>query len=235
MYKLIKTTYKNRSASYKKFKLPQGKEKSLFDYIFDLNTVEPHVINELKSSVISSEADKGEVSIYLDFLFELKRIMTELNYEVPKSEPSKMSRIASASASASGINSIVAVGSSYVGTALTRYNEMLREYIIMTGNFGTITSRYAIDYNSLSSLSLEEKKKIEDDIKQKTGKISSAIVAITEENNDLTNAANEDVDASTGLTLENSDIGLNITGGRQKQSKKLKIKRNKSKRNFNNL
>jgi hypothetical protein len=231
MYKLIKTTYKNRFASYKKFKLFKGSEDHLFDPIFDLNDKKPRDINELKKSVMTEEADGGEVSIYLDFLFELKRIMTELNYQVPKSEPSNMSR----AASISGINSIVAVGSSYVGTALTRYNEMLREYIIMTGNFGTITSRYAIDYNSLSSLSLEEKKKIEDDIKQKTGKISSAIVAITEENNDLTNAANEDVDASTGLTLENSDIGLNITGGRQKQSKKLKIKRNKSKRNFNNL
>jgi hypothetical protein len=233
MYKLIKTTYKNRFASYKKFKLSQGKENYLFDHIFDLDNKEPRDINEVKESVMTNEADEGEVSIYLDFLFELKRIMTELNYEVPKSDPSSMSRIASAS----GINSIVAVGSAYVGTALTRYNEMLREYIIMTGNFGTITSRYAIDYNSLSSLSLEEKKKIEDDIKQKTGKISSAIVEIIEENKNLVNNANQAADAAAGLTLENSGLSqiLESTGGRQKQSKKLKIKRNKSKRNFNNL
>ena len=233
MYKLIKTTYKNRFASYKKFKLFIGSEDHLFDPIFDLNDKKPRDINEVKKSVMSDEADGGEVSIYLEFLFELKRIMTELNYQVPKSDPSSMSRIASAS----GINSIVAVGSAYVGTALTRYNEMLREYIIMTGNFGTITSRYAIDYNSLSSLSLEEKKKIEDDIKQKTGKISSAIKEITEENNELTKATTQQADAAAATgpdnTPENSDIDLK--GGRQKQSKKLKIKRNKSKRNFDNF
>jgi len=240
MYKLIKTTYKNRLASYKKFKLLQGKENSLFDYIFDLSE-QPRDINKVKESVMpnEAEADGGEVSIYLDFLFELKRIMTELNYQVPKSDPSRMSRFASASASASGINSIVAVGSAYVGTALTRYNEMLREYIIMTGNFGTITSRYAIDYNSLSSLSLEEKKKIEDDIKQKTGKISSAIVDIIEENNKLKEDAYREADTYTGtvITAENTgqDPNLDLTGGRQKQSKKLKIKRNKSKRNFDNF
>lgn len=234
MYKLIKTTYKNRVASYKKFKLYEGSESYLFDPIFNLNE-KLDDINEVKKSVMTNEADEGEVSIYLDFLFELKRIMTELNYQVPKSEPSNMSR----AASLSGINSIVAVGSSYVGTALTRYNEMLREYIIMTGNFGTITSRYAIDYNSLSSLSLEEKKQIEDDIKQKAGKISSAIVAITEENNNFTKTANEEADTGTDITGENSGARQILesvaTGGRQKQSKKLKIKRNKSKRNFNNL
>jgi hypothetical protein len=235
MYKLIKTTYKNRFASYKKFKLYEGSENYLFDPIFDLNNKQPRDINKVKDSVMSKEADEGEVTIYLDFLFELKRIITDLKYQVPKSDPSRMSRIASAS----GINSIVAVGSAYVGTALTRYNEMLREYIIMTGNFGTITSRYAIDYNSLSSLSLEEKKKIEDDIKQKTGKISSAIVAITEENNNFTKAANEEAEAAagTGNTLENTGLDQisNSNGGRQNQSKKLKIKRNKSKRNFDNL
>jgi hypothetical protein len=185
---------------------------------------------------MSKEADEGEVTIYLDFLFELKRIITDLKYQVPKSDPSRMSRIASAS----GINSIVAVGSAYVGTALTRYNEMLREYIIMTGNFGTITSRYAIDYNSLSSLSLEEKKKIEDDIKQKAGKISSAIVAITEENKILVKNAQHQADATdTDITGENSGapqiLDIVATGGRQNQSKKLKIKRNKSKRNFDNF
>lgn len=237
MYKLIKTTYKNRLASYKKFKLFKGSEDHLFAPIFDLNDKQPRDINEVKESVMSEEADKGEVSIYLDFLFELKRIMTELNYQVPKSDPSNMSYVASVS----GINSIVAVGSSYVGTALTRYNEMLREYIIMTGNFGTITSRYAIDYNSLSSLSLEEKKKIEDDIKQKTGKISSAIVDIIEENNQFTRAANQEAEAVAPIgpdnTLENSGLDQisNSNGGRQNQSKKLKIKRNKSKRNFDNF
>jgi len=234
MYKLIKTTYKNRLASYKKFKLFEGNQSYLFDPIFNLDE-KLNAKADVQENVMTKEADAGEVSIYLDFLFELKRIMTELNYQVPKSDPSGMSRFASAS----GINSIVAVGSAYVGTALTRYNEMLREYIIMTGNFGTITSRYAIDYNSLSSLSLEEKKKIEDDIKQKTGKISSAIVEIIEENNNFTKAANEEAEAAagTGNTLENTGLDQisNSNGGRQNQSKKLKIKRNKSKRNFNNL
>jgi len=234
MYKLIKTTYKNRNASYKKFKLLQGKENYLFEPIFNLDaTLDAKA--EVQKKVKTDDADEGEVSIYLDFLFELKRIMTELKYVVPKSEPSSMSRIASAS----GFNSMVAVGSSYVGTALTRYNEMLREYIIMTGNFGTITSRYAIDYNSLS---LEEKKRIEDDIKQKTGKISSAIGAITEETKNLVDNAQQNAETAAGSdnTLENSDVSqilefLESAGGRQKQSKKLKIKRNKSKRNFNNL
>ena len=114
---------------------------------------------------------------------------------------------------------------------------MLREYIIMTGNFGTITSRYAIDYNSLSSLSLEEKKQIEDDIKQKTSKISSAIVDITAANKNTVAEAITAADAVNETTLENSDLPdlSESMGGRQKQSKKLKIKRNKSKRNFNNF
>ena len=184
-------------------------------------------MTKVKDSVRTNESDDGEVTIYLNFLFELKRIITDLKYQVPKSEPSSMSRFASAS----GINSIVAVGSAYVGTALTRYNEMLREYIIMTGNFGTITSRYAIDYNSLS---LEDKKKIEDDIKQKTSRISSAIVEITEENNNTVSEANIAADADTDMTAENTDLSESM-GGRQKQSKKLKYKRNKSKRILTHL
>ena len=229
MYKLIKTTYKNRFASYKKFKLYKGSENHLFDPIFDFNVPAGDII-AVKKSVSTDESDDGEVTIYLNFLFELKRIITDLKYQVPKSEPSAMSRYAS-------INTIVAVGSAYVGTAFTRYNEMLREYIIMTGNFGTITSRYAIDYNSLSSLSLEEKKQIEDDIKQKTSKISSAIVDITAANKNTVAEAITAADAVNETTLENSDLPdlSESMGGRQKQSKKLKIKRNKSKRNFNNF
>ena len=234
MYKLIKTTYKNRFASYKKFKLYKGRENYLFDLIFF--NVPAGDITKVKESVRTYESDDGEVTIYLNFLFELKRIITDLKYQVPKSEPSSMSRFASAS----GINSIVAVGSAYVGTALTRYNEMLREYIIMTGNFGTITSRYAIDYNSLS---LEDKKKIEDDIKQKTSRISSAIVEITEENNNTVSEANTAADAVTYTTLENSGLSdlsdlsdlSESMGGRQKQSKKLKYKRNKSERILTHL
>lgn len=233
MYKLIKTTYKNRFASYKKFKLVKGNENYLFDPIFDSNKAAGD-ITAVKKSVITDESDDGEVTIYLNFLFELKRIITDLKYQVPKSEPPSMLRFARTK---SGINSIVAVGSAYVGTALTRYNEMLREYIIMTGNFGTITSRYAIDYNSLS---LEDKKKIEDDIKQKTSRISSAIVEITEENTKTVYEANIAAGADTDVTVENtgqSDISplSESMGGRQKQSKKLKYKRNKSKRILTHL
>lgn len=232
MYKLIKTTYKNRFASYKKFKLYKGSENYLFDPIFDFNESAGD-ITKVKKSVSTGESDDGEVTIYLNFLFELKRIITDLKYQVPKSEPSSMSRFASAS----GINSIVAVGSAYVGTALTRYNEMLREYIIMTGNFGTITSRYAIDYNSLSQ---EEKVAVEKNVKEKVGMIKDQLETIQ------TNAETVALETATitdsptvDLTAENRgieiEIGSDMGGGRQKQSKKLKYKRNKSERILTHL
>ena len=232
MYKLIKTTYKNRFASYKKFKLYKGSEKYLFDPIFDFNESAGDM-TKVKDSVRTDESDDGEVTIYLNFLFELKRIITDLKYQVPKSEPSSMSRFASAS----GINSIVAVGSAYVGTALTRYNEMLREYIIMTGNFGTITSRYAIDYNSLSQ---EEKVAVEKNVKEKVGMIKDQLETIQ------TNAETVALETATitdsptvDSTAENrgieKEIESDMLGGRQKQSKKLKYKRNKSKRILTHL
>ena len=241
MYKLINSTYKNRKASYKKFNLNSGMEDALFTFIFTLSDTDTEAKEkeeeDVKAKVLDGVPDdnKNDANVYLSFLFELKRIINELNYSIPISSPSRFGYDTLASgANYTGVSKIGAVASSYVGTALTRYNEMLREYIIMTGNFGTITSRYAIDYNSLS---LEDKKKIEDDIKQKTSRISSAIVEITEENKKLVAQANIEADAVTDMTADNTDpSGLSESrGGRQKQSKKLKSKRNKSKRILTHL
>ena len=179
MYKLIKTTYKNRKASYKKFNLANGADDDLFTLIFTLSDADAKEKEEdVKAKVLDSVPNDNinDANVYLSFLFELKRIINELNYSIPISSPYKYGYDTLVSgANYTGVSKIGAVGSAYVGTALTRYNEMLREYIIMTGNFGTITSRYAIDYNSLSQ---EEKVAVEKNVKEKVGMIKEQLETI---------------------------------------------------------
>lgn len=246
MYKLINSTYKNRKASYKKFNLNSNMEDALFRFIFTLSVADAKDTDakekeeDVKAKVLDSVPydNKNDANVYLSFLFELKRIINELNYSIPISSPSRYGYDTLVSgANYTGVSKIGAVASAYVGTALTRYNEMLREYIIMTGNFGTITSRYAIDYNSLSQ---EEKVAVEKNVKEKVGMIKDQLETIQTnaetvalETATLTDSPTVDsIAENRGIEIEiESDMG----GGRQKQSKKLKYKRNKSERILTHL
>lgn len=261
MYKLINSTYKNRKASYKKFNLNSEMEDALFKFIFTLSVAdtkdtdakekEKEEEDEVKAKVLNDVPDdnKNDANVYLSFLFELKRIINELKYSVPISSPSRFGYDTLVSgANYTGVSKIGAIASSYVGTALSRYNEMLREYIIMTGNFGTITSRYAIDYNSLSQ---EEKVAVEKDVKEKIGSIGDAIRHIMESSNAVSQEATIqaaylfDVPVEISGSGSGSGLGLGLGSGAddilsgmmgsgmQRQSKKIKNKRNKSKRNMN--
>ena len=45
---------------------------------------------------------------------------------------------------------LVSLSSAYLGDVRVKYDIFLREYVIMTGNFATIISRYSLDYNKLT-------------------------------------------------------------------------------------
>ena len=103
---------------------------------------------------------------------ELKRIIDELNYRDYPKEKTNSSIIASGKYLLSGLGSIA---SSYSGSPITKYNKLLREYIMMTGNFGTMTSRYVLDYNKFNDI---EKQIINEEIKKKLEPVKQALDTI---------------------------------------------------------
>lgn len=260
MYKLINATYKNRITMYAKLQFDKSHENDFYQFIFFPNRSQPGGIEEneenkeneapeekkdfsedVREKLIHNISDNGvkqEANIYLDFLFELKRIINELNFNIPKdwnTTTPRLNRLSKVAADYSGYNYTMA----YFNTAITKYNELLRDYIIMTGNFASITSRYIIDSNLLS---LDERKKVNDEIKEESIKYTEQIQQLRNSAQATSNGISSQADSETGLEQDASRIeqdasridteGLgNFAGGtRQKQSKKYKSKRTNSKK-----
>ena len=120
----------------------------------------------LKQWLITSKYYSEEVleeSICLEFLFELKRIIVDLGAATMLVDYKKQfiieprNRYKEASLLSRGSKNLVESGkflvslsSAYLGDVRVKYDIFLREYVIMTGNFATILSRYSLDYNKLT-------------------------------------------------------------------------------------
>jgi hypothetical protein len=112
----------------------------------------------LVKTTYSSEEELEELMCF-EFLFELKRIINELDaanmlttYKAkfkpkPNSNTIFSKRLDSLS---KGSKMAISIGSAYFGNPETKYKTFLREYVIMTGNFATILSRYSLDHNKLT-------------------------------------------------------------------------------------
>jgi hypothetical protein len=190
LYKLIRSAYKNRNIIFPPIIGPDliTPEKPItrdafFDYIF-YNKLPPNttsIENFKKQLTQQFTSTKKEANIGFNFLMELKRIIDELNYrDYPREKKTNSSFIASSKSAIASSGYYLASGlgamtGSYFGSPITKYNKLLREYIMMTGNFGTMTSRYVLDYNKFNDI---EKQIINDEIKKKLEPVRKALETI---------------------------------------------------------
>ena len=174
LYKLIRSAYKNRNIIFPPITDPAIKitREAFFMYIFYNKILQGYTEIEFKKLKEQFTSTKNEANIGCNFLMELKRIIDELNYRDYPKEKTNSSIIASGKYLLSGLGSIA---SSYSGSPITKYNKLLREYIMMTGNFGTMTSRYVLDYNKFNDI---EKQIINEEIKKKLEPVKQALDTI---------------------------------------------------------
>jgi len=194
MYKLIVATYNNINSLPLIFK--DVTKDEFTNYIFrniDIKDIDNSTTimdyKTLKATVTdySDATPNTKATMCFDFLIQLKRIIEELGCEtiVPKA--------AILGYAEKKLGSFVGA---YMGDPLVKYNTFLREYIIMTGNFATMISRYSLDHNRLSTQEKGEvvaaiNKKIarvekglnglEDQVKSITAKVDAVAARDTEE------------------------------------------------------
>ena len=158
----------------------------------------------LKQWLITSKYYSEEVleeSICLEFLFELKRIIVDLGAATMLVDYKKQfiieprNRYKEASLLSRGSKNLVESGkflvslsSAYLGDVRVKYDIFLREYVIMTGNFATIISRYSLDYNKLTQ---KDKDIIRGEVTKDMQPIKEALGVVE---NTMQEAANEGIE-----------------------------------------
>jgi len=221
IYKLFKTTYKNQNFLPIKF---EGKGSGInsddfYKYIFeniklrifdikdsskiidDDDKVKELLKQWLEKTTYSSEEELEELMCF-EFLFELKRIIKELDaanmlatYKAKfKLKPNSNTIFSKGFDSLSkGSKMAISIGNAYFGNPETKYNIFLREYVIMTGNFATILSRYSLDHNKLTP---KDKEVVLSEVNQVINNINEQLTAAT---SSIENAATTALDAGKNL------------------------------------
>jgi hypothetical protein len=252
MYKLIDTTYKYKdqldinnkyiedkanittfleAVFSKTATLISTEDKAKFEVIFKeqfktkLQTSKP-VIPDSKQQIIV-------VSICFDFLIELNRLIHELNYIGFINVRKAMSGVLANNILTKVASKVIGASYTFFGSPQETYNILIREYTMMTGNFGMISTRYTLHYNELTNAQKEIVsnevgvilKKVETSLSSLKGDLQQSATEMTAISDQLTEGQPEDGDNSIQLDT-------NVAGGKQKHfkknkySKKLQIKRN---------
>jgi hypothetical protein len=138
----------------------------------------------LEKTTYSSEEELEELMCF-EFLFELKRIIIELDaanmlskYKAKFTPKPNSNGIFSKGYDrfTKGSKMVMSIGNAYFGNPETRYKIFLREYVIMTGNFATILSRYSLDHNKLTP---KDKETVLSEVNQDIKKIDNQLISIT--------------------------------------------------------
>jgi hypothetical protein len=90
-----------------------------------------------------------------------------------KSTMSSMSSIRKSAVSI--VKTTLSVGSVYFGDPEGKYDTFLREYVIMTGNFATILSRYSLDHNKLS---VKDKTEILENVNKEVARLNKSLKVV---------------------------------------------------------
>jgi hypothetical protein len=234
MYKLIVATYNNINSLPLIFK--DVTKDEFTNYIFrniDIIDIDnsPNIMTTtiLKEKVTdySDATPNTKATMCFDFLIELKRIIEELECEtiVPKANPMANGYVSK------GVNKLASFTSAYMGDPLVKYNTFLREYIIMTGNFATMISRYSLDHNRLST---QEKGEVVTAINNKLAGVETGLKGLEAEVKSIT-AKVEAVEAVAAAVAAvaadeaaEGTTGEQVTGGKlihnrlKKHTKKYK-------------
>ena len=183
MYKLIVATYNNINFLPLIFKDVTNDE--FFKYIFrninikDIDNEEIMEVDKIKEKVTdyTTTNPNTPATMCFDFLIHLKRIIEELDCEniLPKTRPSYSKYSKGIGYARKGAKILTSFTSAYFGNPIVKYNTFLREYLIMTGNFATMISRYSLDHNRLSS---SEKEEVVKSIEEKISKVDSGLKSI---------------------------------------------------------
>ena len=245
MYKLIVATYNNINFLPLIFKDVTNDE--FFKYIFrninikDIDNEEIMKVDKIKEKVTdyTTTNPNTPATMCFDFLIQLKRIIEELDCEniLPKTRPSYSKYSKGIGYARKGAKIITSFTSAYFGNPIVKYNTFLREYLIMTGNFSTMISRYSLDHNRLSS---SEKEEVVKSIEEKISKVDSGLksiitqVAIINTELDRANAEGDmEGEGAEGEEVDEYKQGQDRVSGRgggkiihnrpKKHSKKYKI------------
>jgi hypothetical protein len=160
-----------------------------------------------------------------------------------KSTMSSMSSIRKSAVSI--VKTTLSVGSVYFGDPEGKYDTFLREYVIMTGNFATILSRYSLDHNKLS---VKDKTEILENVNKEVARLNKSLKVVNTviidaarkgetaaKNIEALEAINkqlqEEGEAGIGTGPESASVavtGVSVTGGKlihnrlKKHTKKYK-------------
>ena len=238
MYKLIDTTYKHRDqldinnkhianrtkiAEFLKavfcypIKLISKEDKAEFADTF--KTKFKTKLQDPKTVIPDSKQQIIVVSICFDFLIELNRLICELEYTGFISVSKAMSGVL-----ANAVSKFVGASFTFFGSPLETYNILMREYTMMTGNFGMMSTRYTLDYNGLTN---DLKEKVTNQVSTVLAKVEKSLNVIGE---DLKNTATTLNKNSEGLNDDNPDETIVETGGGLKRYNKNKYSKKSRRR-----
>jgi hypothetical protein len=210
MYKLIVATYNNINSLPLIFK--DVTKEEFTNYIFrniDISPIDNSTrimkADELKATVTdySDATPNTKATMCFDFLIQLKRIIEELECEetiVPKAKPNAYGYVSK------GVNTLSSFTSAYMGDPLVKYNTFLREYIIMTGNFATMISRYSLDHNRLST---QEKGEVVTAINKKIAGVEKGLQVLEADAKSITDKAESQAAAAAEAADTAADAGRN--------------------------
>ena len=123
------------------------------------------------------------------------------------------------------------VTSTLIGSPTQKYREMLREYVIMTGNWSMIISKYSVQYNEFILLVGEDTYKnallaIDEKLFDKERKLNENIVDVQNDNAKTIASLNIEPDK----TAENSAISSQTANGGRPKTKRQYKRKNKTKK-----
>jgi hypothetical protein len=182
---------------------------------------------------------KPDLEVSFKFLIELNRIISELEYPRFTVKPSNNNRFTKGALNvAKGtVNFITKPVNTFFSTPKLQYEELMREYTLMTGNFLTMTSRFTLDYNKLGVI---DKERVYIQVTNKLKSVESALNVvkghlIASANNvgivaDGMSSEGDAVTTSNEVSLGAKEGGRNHSKKKYKYSKKCKTKCNKRKR-----
>jgi hypothetical protein len=219
MYILIK------SASEKRERIPilQYSERSVSDKFYkaifstikisDVSKAEFITIFERQQAqdtkpVIKSFKDP-DLQVSFNFLIELNRIISELQHPGYMGENSKKSITGISRASRFGtglitvpVRSLITRPISYIiSDTKLQYEELLREYTLMTGNFLMLTSSFILDKSKLDK---GETERVNNELTETLNKLESSIAILT---NDIAKGAQRVEETASMLATDSGAVG----------------------------
>ena len=259
MYILINSAYKNKTMLPILKYSEKGLSAEFSSAVFSTNKITDAMKETFKKrfsiTVVNdriSPSDikrfKPDLELTFNFLIELNRIISELEYSPFIVKPSKNnSRITKgalylAKGVVNAASLITQPARVFFSTPKLQHEELMREYTLMTGNFLMMTSRFTLDYNKLGAI---DKEAVYIQVTEKLKSVESALAIVkghliagansVEKVAETLSDDTDDGDMQYGSNVDAPPVtskegGRGLSKKKYKYSKKCKTKNNKRKR-----